>query len=140
MRMSDWSSDVCSSDLADFAALGLFRAGGQQLFLLGGDYGRLTENGVAIALILDERRQAHAVTDLQVAWFRKCAHHLVWEFGELQQIVKILLGDRQALGHLRPDALIIGFHRVPIISGPLEIGYVLALPGFRSEERLVGKE
>ena len=42
------------------------------------------------------------MTDLQVAWFRKCAHHLVGEFGELQQIVKILLGDRQALGQA-PD-------------------------------------
>src|SRR3546814_4229389 len=78
MRISDWSSDVCSSDL--------------------------------------------------------CAHHLVGEFGELQQIVKILLGDRQALGHLRPDALIIGFHRVPIISGSLAIGDVLALPVFQVRE------
>src|SRR3546814_19373068 len=93
MRMSDWSSDVCSSDLADFAALDLFRAGGQQLFLLGGDYGRLTETGVAIALILDERRQAHAVTDLKVAWFRKCAHHLV---GELDR-TGVAQGNRESV-------------------------------------------
>src|SRR3546814_925809 len=128
MRISDWSSDVCSSDLTDLAALNLVRAGSLQLFLLGDDKGGLGENGVAIAIVLEERRQPHAVTDFQITGIRKGAYHLVGQFRELQQVVKVLLGNRQALGHLRPDAIVIGFDRMAIIARPFEIGDVLAFP------------
>src|SRR3546814_6365624 len=55
----------------DLAALNLVRAGSLQLFLLGDDKGGLGENGVAIAIVLEERRQPHAVTDFQITGIRK---------------------------------------------------------------------
>src|SRR3546814_19224547 len=35
MRISDWSSDVCSSDLAPWAAQGLVRGGGVDIVIAG---------------------------------------------------------------------------------------------------------
>src|SRR3546814_6884312 len=40
MRISDWSSDVCSSDLSDIAALGL-RVGGDILHLVEEEFARV---------------------------------------------------------------------------------------------------
>src|SRR3546814_17386972 len=105
MRISDWSSDVCSSDLrlrrrrllgrchgrgqafTDLAALNLVRAGSLQLFLLGDDKGGLGENGVAIAIVLEERRQPHAVTDFQITGIRKVAYHLAGQFRVRKSVV-----------------------------------------------------
>src|SRR3546814_7675262 len=82
----------------DLAALNLVRAGSLQLFLLGDDKGGLGENGVAIAIVLEERRQPHAVTDFQITGIRKGAYHLVGPFHELQQVVEVLLGNSPGNG------------------------------------------
>ena len=45
--------------------------------------------------------------------------------------MEVLLGDRQAIGHLRAHAVVIGIYGVPVIARPFEISDVLALAVFK---------
>src|SRR3546814_11859549 len=131
MRISDWSSDVCSSDLAEAehrdAVAGLHLRGVVDRADAGGDAAAEQADLVRRRLRVDLRQ-------------RDLGHHRVLAEGRAAHVVV------QRLAFVREATAAVGHHALALgrahrdaevgLAGPAE----LALAAFRSEARRVGKE
>src|SRR3546814_15648562 len=112
MRISDWSSDVCSSDLnlfrsgrdqslANLDALDPVAASIPELLLLLAQRQGCRDNGRAMLLVLQQGGKPHAMANPEVSRLGKGGNDLVRQFRQLQKVVEVLLGNGEPLGHLR---------------------------------------
>ena len=116
---------------AHFAAFDPVGTGITQGGLLSRDLDRRCNDAIAMPLVLQQRRQAHAVTNLDIAWISKGGNDFVRELRELQEVVKVLLGDREPVSHLRPDTAIIGIDGMTVVARAFEIGDILPFAVFK---------
>lgn len=92
------------------------------------------DDRVAVLFVLQQGREPHAVSDLEVSGLGERCHDLVRQLRELEEVVEVLLGDGQAIGHLRANPVVICVDSVPVIARTLQIGDVLALSIFQIGE------
>src|SRR3546814_745289 len=106
MRISDWSSDVCSSDLERVGAVDIHRAGAADAFAAGAPEG---QRRIDLVLDLDEGVEDHRAAAVEI--------HLEAVDARVGAVVRIPAVDPEGLGVLR-----IGWLRPGLAGTDLGIG------------------